>query len=173
MQREETAAGVERELGMGEVIARLVVGQKALRPRRHPAHRAEEPPRRPDHERLLGIELALVAEAAADVGRDHPQRALGDAELLGDLLADVVRRLRRTHQREPAGGGLDGGERGARLERRADEAVVDEIDRDLVRRRRERGAHRRLVAARPAEADVAGRGLVQPRRARSLRRAHV
>ena len=158
---------------MGEMVARLVVGQEAFRPRRHPAHRTAEPPRRPGDERLLGIELALVAEAAAHIGRDHAQRALGHAELLGHLLADVVRRLRRAHERELAGAGLDGRERRPRLDRRADEAVVDEIDRDLVRRGLERGAHRRLVAARPAEADVAGRGLVQLRRAARLRGARV
>ena len=173
MQREEMTLGVERELRVGEMVAGLVVGQKTFRPRRHPAHRTAEPPRRPGDEPLLGIELALVAEAAAHIGRDHAQRALRHAELLGHLLADVVRRLGRAHQREPVGAGLDRREHRPRLDRRADQAVVDEIDGDLVRRRLERGAHRRLVAARPAEADVAGRGLVQLRRARRLRGARV
>ena len=173
MQRKEMTLGVERELGMGEMVASLVVGEEAFRPRRDPADRTAQPPRRPGDERLLRVELALVAEAAAHIGRDHAQRALGHAELLGHLLADVVRCLRRAHKRELAGAGLDRREHRARLDRRADEAVVDEIDGDLVRRGRERGAHRRLVAARPAEADVAGRGLVQLRRASRLRGAGV
>ena len=45
---------------------------------------------------------------------------------------------------------------GARLDRRADQAIVDEIDRDLVRGRSQRRAHRGFVAARPAKADIAG-----------------
>ena len=48
-KREEMAVGVERELGMGEVVARLVVGDEALGPGRDPAHRADRaaaPPRR-------------------------------------------------------------------------------------------------------------------------------
>ena len=161
MQREETAIIVERELGVGEMIACLVVGEEAFGAGGDEAHGAPEPARRPGDEPLLGIDLALVAEAAADVRRDHAQRALGNAELLGHLLADVVRSLRRAREREGAGHRVDCRKRRARLERGADEAIVDEIDRDLVRRARERGAHRRLVAARPAEADIAGCGLMQ------------
>ncbi len=95
MQREEAAFDIERELGAGEMIARLVVDQEALGAGCDPAHRAAEPARREGDDAFLRIELALVAEAAADVGRDHAQRALGDAELLGHRAADVMRRLGR------------------------------------------------------------------------------
>ena len=68
---------------------------------------------------------------------------------------------------------LGGGDRRARLDRRPHQAVVDEIDRDHVGGRCERRAHGGFVAARPAKADVAGRGLVQLRRVRRLRGARV
>src|SRR5262249_61927158 len=96
MQREETTVGVERELSMGEVIARLIVGDKAFGPARDPAHGTAQPARRPGDDPLFRIELALVAETAAHVGRDDAQRAFGNTELLRHLAANVMRRLRRT-----------------------------------------------------------------------------
>ena len=171
VQGEESSVGVERQLGVGDMIARLVVGDEALRARSDPADRSPQPARRPGDDAFLGIELALVAETAADIGRDDAQRALRDAELLGDRAADVVRRLRRAIEREPVGHRVDRGDRGARLDRRADQPVVDEVDRDDMRRRLERRAYRRFVAARRAKADVAGRFRVQLRRAGRLRGA--
>ena len=173
MQRQETAVGIERKLGASQVIAGLVVRHEALGPGRHPPHRTAQPAGGPGDDPLLRIELALVAEAAADIGRDDAQRALGNAELLGHLAANVMGGLGRRIEREPAAIRLGGGDGRARLDRRAHQAVVDEIDRDHVGGRCERRAHRGLVAARPAEADIAGRGLVQLRRARRLRGAGV
>ena len=173
VQGEETAVGGERKPRMGEVIAGLVVRHEALGAGRHPAHRAAQPARGPGDDPLLRIELALVAEAAADIGRDHAQRALGDAELLGHLAANVMGGLRRGVEREPAAVRLGGGDGRARLDRRPHQAVVDEIDRHHVGGRCERRAHGGFVAARPAKADIAGRRLVQLRRARRLRGARV
>ena len=165
--------GVERKLGMGEVIARLVVGEEALGAGRNPAHRTGEPPRRPRDDALLRIELALVAETAAHIGRDHAQRALGDAELIGDLTADVMGRLGRGVERELPALGLDCSDERARLDRRSHQAVVDDVDRDHMRSGAERGTHRGFVAPRPAKANVAGGGFVQLRRACRLRGARV
>src|SRR5262249_20805662 len=82
-QGEKMTFRVERKLGLSEVIAALVVRQKTFGTPRRPAHRTVEPARGPGDDRLLGIELALVSEAAADIGRNHAQRALTDTELLG------------------------------------------------------------------------------------------
>jgi hypothetical protein len=173
MQCQEMPLAVERKLGMGEMVACLVVGDKALRPRGGPAHRTAQAARRPGDQPLLGVDLAFVAEAAAHIGRDHAQLALGDAELLGHLLTDVMGRLRGGIEREAVGARIDRGDHRARLDRATDQAIVDEIERDLVRSGLERLAHRGLVAARPAEADIAGRGLVQLRRAWHQRGTHV
>ena len=173
MQGKETAVGVERKLRMGQVIAGLVVRHEAFGAGRHPAHRAAQPARGPGDDALLRIELALVAEAAADIGRDHAQRALGDAELLGHLAANVMGGLRGGVEREPAAVRLGGGDaaRGsiaAPTRRLLTRSIVDHVGG-----RCERRAHGGFVAARPAKADVAGRGLVQLRRARRLRGARV
>ena len=56
------------------------------------------------------------------------------------------------------------GQHRARLDRGADQPVVDEVELDHMGRAVERLAHRGLVAAREAEADVAGRRVVQLRR---------
>ena len=75
-QAEDPVVGVERQLGLGDVVAALHVGQKAsLRSPVHftgrPSSRAAQPTMR-----VFGVEEDLHAEAAADVGRQ-------DAELLG------------------------------------------------------------------------------------------
>src|SRR5262249_10819039 len=98
MQREETTVGVDRELRMGEVIASLIVRNKTFGPARDPPHRTAQPARSPGDDPLFRIELALVAEAAAHVGRDDAQRAFGNAELLGHLPTNVMRRLGRAVQ---------------------------------------------------------------------------
>jgi len=56
--------------------------------------RAAELARRPDGEGLFRIMLALVAEAAAHVLRHDAQAPFVEAELLADVAADVMRRLR-------------------------------------------------------------------------------
>src|SRR5262249_59005762 len=119
------------------------------------------------------IELTLVAETAAHVGRDDAQRAFGNAELLGHLPANVMRRLRRAVERELLALRIDGADDRARLDRRSDQAVVDEIDRDHVGGGTERRAHGGFVAARPAKAHVAWGARMQPWRTVSLRRARI
>src|SRR6516164_8207347 len=156
---------------MGEVIASLIVGNKAFRPARDPAHGTAQPARGPGDDPLLRIELALVAETAAYVGRDDAQRALGNAELLGHLPANVMRRLGRAVKRELVALRIDGADDRARLDRGPDQAVVDEIDRDHVGGRSQRRAYGGLVAARPAKANVARGAGMQLRRSLSLRRA--
>ena len=173
MQREETTVGLERELRMRQVIASLIVGNKALRAACDPAHGTAQPARGPGDDPFFRVELALVAETAAHVGRHHAQLALGNAELLGHLTANVMGRLRRAVKRKPLALRIDGADDRARLDRRPDQAVVDEIDRDHVGSGTQRRAHGGFVAARPAKADVPPGACVQLRRSLSLRRARV
>src|SRR5262249_19256011 len=100
MEREETPVNIEREFRMGEVIAGLIVRDEAFRSARGPAYGPAQASRRPGDDPLLRIGFALVAEAAAHVRRDDAQRALGNAELLGDLATDVMRSLRGGVERE-------------------------------------------------------------------------
>ena len=62
------------------VLAAVGVGDELLAPVLDPAHRAAEAAREPAEADLLGQQDALVAEAAADVGRDDADRACVEAE---------------------------------------------------------------------------------------------
>ena len=103
-QREEVALRVERQLGRGDVVAAVRVGEERLAALGGPLDRPADPLARPDQGDVLGVEEDLRAEAAADVGRDHPHLRLGQAEHEGAhqqpldvrvLVGDVERVARR------------------------------------------------------------------------------
>ena len=77
---EELAVLVQRQLGVGDVIAPVRVGQKRFAALGGPLERPVDPLRRPDQRGLFGIEIDLRAEAAADVGRDDAHLVLRQAE---------------------------------------------------------------------------------------------
>ena len=88
------------------VLAAVGVGGELLAPVLDPAHRAAAAQREPGEADFLGQQDALVAEAAADVGRDHPDLALVEAEAFGEAGADDVRHLRGgVHHQLPERGG--------------------------------------------------------------------
>src|SRR5258708_29668685 len=121
LEREEASVAVEAELSARHVGAALRVGEKRFLAPRDPLHRAAQPARGPDHDRLLGIVLALVAEAAAHVLRYDAQPAFVDAELLADVAADVMRRLRAAIKR------VAGRDAAARLDRGTAQAVFYQL----------------------------------------------
>ena len=126
-----------------------------------PPDGSAEPARRPADDDLLGIVLALVAEPAADVGGDHPDLAVGHAELGRHRPADQMDRLGGVVERDRPGDGIVGGDRRARLQRGAGDAVVVDVDLDGARGRFHRAAGRRLVSPAPDVADIARRLVVQ------------
>ena len=147
-QREEASVLVGRELGDRIVVAPLRVREEAFAALGGPAHRALEPPRRPHHGRLLGIQEDLHAERAADVARHHAQllaRRFDDR--VGDLAVKMVRALARRIERGAPACRVVLGERGARLDRVRDQAVVDQLEPGDVRRLRERRIHLGLALA--------------------------
>ncbi len=131
-QREKPSVAVERELRVRDVVARLVVAHERLAPRRHPFQRPLQLSRGPCQNDLLGIMLALGAEPSADVRSDHAHRVLRQPELLGDELADMVRHLGRRVDHHlvafQSALGRGDGDDGARLDRRARDAVIDDVD---------------------------------------------
>ena len=159
LERQEMPLRIEREFRTCAMIARLVVGHETFAAARDPLDRTPQPARQPGDDGFLRIMLALVAEAAADIRRDHADAALRDAELFGHHPADVMGHLRRDMERELFAPDLRRRHHRARLERGADQTIVDELEARDMRRDLHRLAHRRLVPARPAEADV-GRGTV-------------
>ena len=97
---------VPRETG-GDEVARLVLD---------PLHRALKQDRGQDRADVSGVDGHLVAEAAADVGRDDPDHVLGEFGHHRDRGADDVRRL---------GGHVDGELRGRPVEVRDGAAALD------------------------------------------------
>ena len=73
----DLAVGVQRELGMGDVIAAVRVGEEKLGPFGRPFDRTIDLLRRPGADGLIRIDEDLGAEPAADVGRDHAELVLG------------------------------------------------------------------------------------------------
>ena len=109
-QTDEVSGRIQRQLGLGPVVARLIVRDKGFAAAADPLQRALQPACRPGQHRFLGIVLALGAEAAADIGRDHPQRVLGHAQLFAHQQSHMVRRLGAGPERE---GGAIGGQAAA------------------------------------------------------------
>ena len=91
----------QRELG-GDV-ATVDGGDVVLGTLLDPLHRAAEPARQRHRERFLRVHVQLRAEASADVGSDHADLRLGDAEHELEREAQDVRHLRRRPERDVAG----------------------------------------------------------------------
>ena len=173
-RREDLAFGVERHLGVGDVIAAMRVGEKRFGAIRDPFHRPADALRRPQRHDLFGIDENLRAEAAADVGRDHAQLVLGrHADEGGDDEPRHMRILRRVPQRERAGAGIVFADRGARLDGVRHQAIVDDVELGDVLGRFERGLDRFGIAEMPLIDGVARRDLVNLRRALFLRRGGI
>ena len=165
-EAEELAVLVERQLGLGHMVAALAVGDETFLTLGHPFDGNADLLGRPGDDRLLAIEELLDAEAAADVGRDHPHLLLRDLEhQRAHQPAHDMRELAGRIERVVAGAGIVFGDRGARLHRVADQPVVDEAEPGDMRGLGESGLRRRLVAERPIAAQIAGDIVEQLRRA--------
>ena len=173
-QRGDLVVLVERHLGLGQVIAAMGVGEEGLGAVAGPLHRAPHLLGGPQRHHFLGVDEDLGAEAAADIGRHHPQLV---------LLRDVVERrqhqagdmrvLRRRVEREMLLGVVVFGDRRARLHRVRHQPVVGDVERDHVGRRLEGGVGGGFLADGPVVDHVARGFRMQLRRARLDRGADV
>ena len=75
-QARDLAAGVERELGVGDVIAAVRVGEERFGALRRPLDRTVDLLGRPGADGLLGVDEDLRAESAADIGRNDAELVL-------------------------------------------------------------------------------------------------
>ncbi len=129
---------VEGHLGLGEVIAAVGVGQEGFGAVAGPFHRAPHFLGGPQRHHLLGIDVDLGAEAAADIGRDHPQLVLRRDVVEGrQHQPRDMRILRRRVEREMLFGLVVFGDRRARLHRVRHQPVVGDVERDHIGRRLE------------------------------------
>ena len=132
-------------------VARERRGRQVLDAVLDPFHRPPGHDRRDDRADVAGIGADLVAEAAADVGRDDVDLVLGDLRDQRADRADDVRRLERAPERELALDLVEGGDALAGLERAGVHARIDDqlLDGDVGLR--EGGVGRGLVAGLPVE----------------------
>jgi hypothetical protein len=80
LQAQELAVLVERQLGMGDMVAAVRVGLERFAALGGPLDRPADPGRRPGDHRLFVVAEDLAAEAAAHVGGNDAQLVLGDAQ---------------------------------------------------------------------------------------------
>ncbi len=76
------------------VLAAIGVGGGLLAPILQPAHRLRKLHREPARADFLAGENGLVAEAAADIGRDHAHLKLGNSQHLREPGTHDMRKLR-------------------------------------------------------------------------------
>jgi hypothetical protein len=100
LQRDDGAVPAQRHARLMRLVAVGGGGQQVLVTRLDPLDRPAEVPRHRRHQDLLGIDVALHAEATSDVGHDDAHVRLGQAKRGGDGSADGVRHLRRAPDRE-------------------------------------------------------------------------
>ena len=156
---------------MGDVVAPMRVGHETFRAFGRPLDRPPDLAGGPGHDRLFGVVVDLRSEAAADVGRDDPQPRFGDVQHKGaHQQTDHMRVLARRVERVFAGRAIELADRGARLHRVGDEAVVGEVELDDPRRLGKGGLDRGEIAEMPVVAEIARRLGVHLRRARLQRR---
>ena len=128
-QRDDAAVLIEAEFGVIDLVAAMIVGHEGLAAVAAPFHRTAGLARRPGDDAEFGIDLAANAEAAADVGRDHPHLVGRKVEhALGDAALDAAAALRRRIEREFARVRIPFRDRAARLHRVGHEAVVHDVD---------------------------------------------
>ena len=143
---------------MSDMVAAMRVGEKGFGTIRRPFHRPPDFLRRPDADRLLGIDEDLRAEAAADIRRDHAQLVLRrDADEGREHEPRHMRVLAGRVEREDAVTRIVVADGSPRLHRVRHEPVVDEVELGDVLGGPEGLLGRVLVAEMPVEHAVVGR----------------
>ena len=113
-----------RDLGRHVIVAGERGGRQVLDPVLDPFDRQAGDDRGDGGADIARIGADLVAEAAADVGRDDVDLLLGQAGDQRDDRADDVRRLERAVDRQVAGDLVEAADRLAGLERAGVDALV-------------------------------------------------
>ena len=140
-----------RDFGGHVVVARKRGGGEVLDAVLDPFHRFAGDDRGDRRTNIAGIGADLVAETAADVGRDHVDLVLREFRDQRHHGADHMRRLERAPDRQLALDLVEGADALAGLQRRRMGAVIGDhlLDRHL--RLAEGGVGQVLVADRPFE----------------------
>ena len=119
-----------RDAALHDMVAGVDVGDEALQAVGDVLHRTAQELRERRRRHLVGIDVHLDAEGAADVLAHHPHLRLGEAEVLGDDVLHHVRRLGALVDGQAGLAGVPVGDHGARLERHAGVAAEAEARLD-------------------------------------------
>ena len=120
----DAAVALEPDPHVVDLVAIPRGGEAVLAARLGPLHRASEAPGHHRHQDLLGIDVALHAEAAAHVGHEHADALLLQAYHRRDAAAHREGHLRGGPHREAAPDRIRRGQHPARLERHPGHARV-------------------------------------------------
>ena len=153
--RQEITLGIEGQLAFDPGGPALVVGDEAVGPLVAPFDRPAELLGGVQDRNRFGVGGGLHAERAADVGGAHLQPLGRNAEEIGGALPEAEHALTAGVQEEPIGGGIVGGDGGARLHGGDHDPVVDQGDAGDMGGGGERPLDRFDIAGLPVEADVA------------------
>ena len=159
-QAQDAAVGVERRPHLVALLVAVERGGQVLAAVLDPGDRPAQPHRgRGDHH-FLPADHALEPEPAADVGRDHPDPALGDPERLGDAGPDLVRDLGRHVRDQLVVAVVPFGHAGPALQRQRGHPGAGERAADDDRRGGEDARQRRALEHGQVHHAVAGQLLV-------------
>jgi len=80
LDRRDRAVAPQADARGVDLVAVTGGREEVLAPRLDPLHGAAQPPSQRRDQHFLGVDVALDAEAAANVGRDHADRGLGEIQ---------------------------------------------------------------------------------------------
>jgi hypothetical protein len=165
-QAEEFMILIERQLGLGDDVAAMLVGEQHLAALAAPFDRAAELARRHQGQAMLDILPALGAEAATDIAGDDANLRFRDLEhIAGQHVANAMRVLHIGMQGEALVIRIVSADRTARLHILRMDAADDVFALDDMRGARESRVGRGLVAGLEDMADVVGVLVPDARRA--------
>ena len=160
---EEVAVGVEGQLQVRDEITRVKVGEQRLAALARPFDRATDAPGGPRHQRELRIERVAGAVVAADLARNDADGAARHAQRFRQVVLDALAAARAGIERVMIALRVVHGERRARLQRDAGDAVHAGLEPDHVGGAGERGVGGGRIAAVGVDAHV-GAGLLPDER---------
>ncbi len=152
---QHAALGIEREFAGRCQVAAVGAANEFVGAVAAPADLLAELGGGIGHYAVFRIEVGLLAKAAADVADQHANAFLRPLQHgFGQHVAGRARRLRLDMKRQPPGFLVDLGDRRAWLHRRRHQALADKIERDFMRRARERLFHLGSIAIAHGGHDV-------------------
>ncbi len=156
-QAEELAVRVQGELGIRHVVAGVLVREDGLAALARPLHGPAEPPRRPEHQAMLGVLPAFRPEAPTHVARDHADAVLGHLEdVAGERVPHAVRVLDIGVKGVALLRGVPHAQRAPRLHVLGVDARDHEAPPDYPACACHRGVRRRLIAGLEHAGDIVG-----------------